>query len=127
VGFRPDASFIGWLLALGLLLFFSFALSWVFALIGLAGKSIEFVQQAGFIFMFPLTFVSSAFVPTSTMPQFLRYFADNQPVTQMVEAVRALLLNQPVGHHVWLALGWCALILIIAFPMATRLFNKQGN
>lgn len=127
VGFRPDAGFLNWLAVFGLLLFFSFALSWVFALIGLRAKSIQFVQQAGFIFIFPLTFVSSAFVPTSTMPDWLRVFAENQPLTQMVEAVRALLLNLPVGNHAWLALLWSTIILVVAFPLATRYFSRQAN
>lgn len=127
VGFRPEASALGWVLIFALLFLFSFAISWVFAIVGLAGKSIEFVQQAGFIFLFPLTFVSSAFVPTATMPQGLRYFAENQPITQLVEAVRALILNHPVENHVWLSLGWCVAILIVAYPIATRLFNKQSR
>lgn len=127
VGFRPQATFLDWIAVLGLLLLFSFAISWVFALIGLVSKSIEFVQTAGFMFLFPLTFVSSAFVPTSTMPHALQYFAKNQPVTQVVESVRALLLNKPLENHAWFALAWCLAILVIAFPLATNKFNKQNR
>lgn len=127
VGFTPEANFLQWLAVAGLLLSFSFAISWVFALIGLVGKSIEFVQQAGFLFLFPLTFVSSAFVPANTMPHALQYFANNQPVTQMVEAVRALLLNQPLGNHAWFALGWSLLIFLVAFPLAVWKFNQQSR
>jgi ABC transporter DrrB family efflux protein len=126
VGFRPSASVTDWIAVIGLLVLFSFAISWVFAIIGMAGKSIEFVQQAGFIFLFPLTFVSSAFVPTDTMPHALQYFAKNQPVTQMVEAVRALLLDRPIGNHGWFALGWSLLILAIAYPLAIRKFKNQS-
>lgn len=127
VGFRPEASFVAWLAILGLLFIFSFAISWVFAIIGLKGKSIEFVQQAGFIFLFPLTFVSSAFVPTETMPKALQYFANNQPITQMVEAVRAFILNNPIENHGWLALGWSLAIIAVAYPIAIKQFNKQSK
>jgi ABC-2 type transport system permease protein len=127
VGFRPNASFIDWLGVIGLLTIFSFAISWVFAIIGLKGKSIEFVQQAGFIFLFPLTFVSSAFVPTETMPKALQYFANNQPITQMIEAVRALILDNPIGNHGWYAVAWCLGILAVAYPWAVREFNRQSK
>ncbi len=127
VGFRPQASFLDWVAVAGILLSFSFAISWVFAVIGLKGKTIEFVQQAGFLFLFPLTFVSSAFVPTSTMPKALQYFAENQPVTQAVEAVRALLLDQPIGNHGWYSLAWSLGIFLIAFPIAVRAFSKQSR
>ncbi|HSI20690.1 MAG TPA: ABC transporter permease [Verrucomicrobiae bacterium] len=127
VGFRPDADIMGWLAALGLLILFSFAISWVFAIVGMKGKTIEFVQQMGFLVLFPLTFVSSTFVPTSTMPAGLRPFAENQPLTHMAEAVRALLLNNPVGNHGWLALAWSLGILLVAVPIAISLFKKQGK
>lgn len=125
VGFRPEASFVDWVAVFALLGLFSFSISWVFALIGVSGKSIEFVQQAGFIFIFPLTFVSSAFVPTDTMPKGLEYFANAQPVTQMVEAVRALLLNMPIGNHGWYAAAWSIGILLVVYPLATTRFKSQ--
>ncbi len=103
VGFRPHASGGGWAAAIGLLLLLTFSLSWVAAIIGLLGKSVEFIQQVSFIWLFPLTFASSAFVPTDSMPPVLRAFAVNQPITQVVDAVRALLLGLPVGHHVWVS------------------------
>jgi ABC transporter DrrB family efflux protein len=127
VGFRPEASFLDWLAVLGLLLSFSFAISWVFAFIGMTGKSIEFVQQMGFLFLFPLTSVSSAFVKTETMPKALQYFAANQPVTQVVDAVRALLLNTPIGNHGWIALAWSFGIFAVVFPLTIRTFNRQGR
>lgn len=127
VGFRPEATPVEWLAVFGLILLFMFALSWVSAIIGLAGKSVEFVQQAAFIWIFPLTFLSSAFVPTSSMPKVLRAFAENQPVTHVIEAVRALLLDLPVGNHGWLAIIWCVGIFLIAYPIATSLFRKQAK
>ncbi len=127
VGFRPEATAIHWLGIFGLLMLFTFALSWVFAVIGLAGKSVEFVQQSSFIWIFPLTFVSSTFVPVQTMPHMLQIFAKNQPLTHVVEAVRALLFNQPVGNHVWLSIAWSLGIFTVAFFFATRLFRRQAH
>jgi ABC-2 type transport system permease protein len=127
VGFRPEAHFIQWVGVFGLLMLFTFSLSWVFALIGLAGKSVEFVQQSSFIWIFPLTFVSSAFVPVDTMPHILQVFANNQPLTQVIDAVRALLLNQPVGNHVWLAIAWSLAIFLVSFTLAVRLFRRTSK
>lgn len=127
VGFRPEAGFLGWIAVFGLLLLFTFALSWVFALIGLAGKSVEFVQQSSFIWIFPLTFVSSAFVPVDTMPHILQVFARNQPLTQVIEAVRAILLNQPLGNHAWHAIAWSLAIFLVAFFFAVRLFRRTAR
>jgi len=127
VGFRPEATFLGWIAVFALLMLFTFSLSWVFALIGLAGKSVEFVQQSSFIWIFPLTFVSSAFVPVDTMPHILQVFAKNQPLTQVIDAIRALLLNQPVGNHAWIAVAWSVAILAVAFVIAVRLFRRTAR
>jgi ABC-2 type transport system permease protein len=127
VGFRPEATALQWLLVFFILLFFTFSLSWVSAIIGLMSKSVEFVQQIGFVWIFPLTFLSSAFVPTSTMPYALRVFAEHQPMTRAVEAVRALLLNQPAADHVWASIIWSTVILVVAFPIAVWVFKKQAN
>jgi len=125
VGFRPHASIGSWSAAIGLLLLISFALSWVAAIIGLLGKSVEFVQQVSFIWLCPLTFASSAFVPTSSMPKGLRAFAVNQPITQVVDAVRALLLGLPTGNHVWASLIWLIGILVIAIPFVAFTFKRR--
>ena len=127
VGFRPQATFLHWIEIFAVLLFFTFALSWVFAVISLIGKSVEFVQQSSFIWIFPLTFVSSAFVPVDTMPRILQIFAKNQPLTHVIEAIRALLFNQPVGTHVLFSIGWSFAIFIVAFLVAGRLFREQGQ
>lgn len=127
VGFRPEANLAEWALALGLLLFFSFALSWLFVFVALVGKSIQFVQQAGFIIIFPLTFVSSAFVPVETMPSWLRVFAENQPLTHLIEAIRALLVGTPVGNHAWLAFIWSLVILVVGFTVTTAIFRRQAK
>ena len=124
VGFRPEAGVTGWAAAIGLLLLFSFAFSWIAATIGLLVRSVEAVQQASFIWLFPLTFASSAFVQTDGMPGWLRAFADNQPITQVVDAVRGLLLDQPVGSAGWLALAWCVGILLVFVPLSVSLYRR---
>src|SRR5260370_23759823 len=95
VGFQPQGNVLFWLAAVGILLLTSFAFSWISATIGLAVTSVEAAQSAGFIWLFPLTLASSAFVPTESMPPWLRAFADHQPVTQIVDATRGLILNHP--------------------------------
>ncbi|MBI5405276.1 MAG: ABC transporter permease [Candidatus Kerfeldbacteria bacterium] len=127
VGFRPEANAAEWILAVGLLLFFSFALSWLFVIIALVSKSIQMVQQFGFILIFPLTFVSSAFVPVETMPSWLRVFAENQPLTHLIEAIRALLVGTPVDNHAWLAFIWSIGILVVGFSTTTALFRRQAR
>jgi ABC-2 type transport system permease protein len=127
VGFRPHAGVGGWAAAIGMLLLLTFALSWVAAIIGLLGKSVEFVQQVSFIWLFPLTFASSAFVPTSSMPKGLRAFAVNQPITQVVDAVRSLLLNLPLGNHVWVSLIWLVGIIVVAIPITAYSFKRRNT
>lgn len=97
VGFRPEAGVAGWAASVGLLLLLSFAFSWVGATIALLMRSAEAVQSVGFIWLFPLTFASSTFVQTDDMPGPLRAFANNQPITQVVDAVRSFLLD----HSPW--------------------------
>ncbi|MSO44492.1 MAG: ABC transporter permease [Thermoleophilia bacterium] len=125
VGFRPDGSIPALGLALVLLLLTSFAFSWIGVVIALSMKTVEAVQSAGFIWLFPLTFASSAFVPTDSMPGWLQAFADNQPFTIVVNAVRALCLDQPVGHSVWLSLVWMIGIVVVMIPLATRRYRRR--
>lgn len=125
VGFRPDATVAEWFYAIGLLLLFTFAFSWVSAIIGLVAKSVEAVQWIGFVLVFPFTFASAAFVPTATMPKGLRVFAENQPVTQVIEALRALLVGTPIGNHGRLAIIWCVGIIAITIPLAGYLFRNR--
>jgi ABC transporter DrrB family efflux protein len=127
VGFRPTANAAEWLAVFGLLMLFTFALSWVAAIVGLVGKSVEFVMQFSFIWIFPLTFISSTFVPTDTMPRVLQVFADAQPVTKMTDAIRALLLDLPYENHISASILWSIAILFVAYPTAIYLFNKQSK
>ncbi|MCA1730133.1 MAG: ABC transporter permease [Actinobacteria bacterium] len=124
VGFRPEAGVAGWAGAIGLLLLFSFAFSWIGATIALLVRSVEAVQSAGFIWLFPLTFASSTFVPPSSMPGWLQAFVDRQPITQIVDVVRGFLLGQPVGSAGWQALAWCVSILLVFVPLSVSLYRR---
>lgn len=125
VGFRPEASALDWVMITGLVLLFSFAISWVAAIMGLLAKSVEAVQWMGFFVIFPLTFASGAFVPTESMPFALRLFAENQPVTHVIEALRALMVGAPIENHGYLAVIWCIGITAVAIPITARLFRTH--
>lgn len=127
IGFRSSASFLDWLLIAGLILLFTLAFSWLMAILGVMAKSVEAVQWLTFIIIFPLTFASSAFVPTDGMGTVLKAFAVNQPITQVIEAVRALMLGTPVGNHVLLSIIWCTGMLVFAIPVATWLFKRRTS
>ena len=126
VGFQPVAGPLEWLLVFSLAMLFSLAISWLSAIMGLIVKSMEAAQWTGFIVIFPLTFVSGAFVPTDTMPAELRAFAENQPLTQVIQAMRAWLVGTPIGNSDWLAFAWCVGIIVVAIPIATWLFRRQS-
>jgi ABC-type polysaccharide/polyol phosphate export permease len=126
VGFRPSARVVAWAAAIALTLFVTFSLSWVAAVIGLLGKSVEAVQQFVMVLIIPI-FASSAFVPTSTMPGWVQAVAVNQPMTQAIDAVRAELLGLPVGPHFALAVAWFGAILVAAFAAASYLFSRRTN
>lgn len=128
IGFRSSASFLDWLAIAGLLLLFTFSFSWVAAILGVYAKSVEAVQWLTFVIIFPLTFASTAFVPpTEGMNQYLKAFAENQPITQIIEAVRALMLGTPVGNHAWLSVAWCLGMLVVAVPLATILYKRKTS
>ncbi|WP_327355179.1 ABC transporter permease [Streptomyces sp. NBC_01304] len=124
IGFRPSASFGAWCAAIGVLLAFILALSWLSAAVGLLAKSPE--AAGGFTFFVSfLPYPSSAFVPTESMPGWLRGFADHQPVTKVIESLRGLLLGQPVGSTPWAALAWCAGILAVSVGVSGVLFRRR--
>lgn len=126
IGFRSSASPTDWLLITGLLLLFTFSFSWLAAIVGVVAKSVEAVQWLTFVIIFPLTFASSAFVPTDTLPNGLRQFAANQPITQIIDAVRALILGQPLGNAGWISAAWSVGILVFAVPLAAALFKRKS-
>ncbi len=125
IGFRSSASFIDWLTIAGLLLLFTFAFSWLAAIVGVFAKSVEAVQWLTFVLIFPLTFASSTFVPTGDMNRYLKAFAENQPITQVVEAVRALMLGTPTQNYIFSAVAWSVGLLIVAVPLAAWLFRRK--
>ncbi len=125
VGFRPQGPFLNWLAAAALLLFASFAFSWISATIGLLVRSVEAVQSAGFIWLFPLTFASSAFVPTQSMPDWLRAFAEHQPVSLIVNAVRGLLLNTPDASTIWQALAWLGGVFVVFAALSVWAYGRR--
>lgn len=127
VGFRPTATFTEWLAVIGIMLLFTLAFSWLSAIMGLLAKSIEAVQWMTFVFVMPLTFASSAFVPAENMSGVVRAFAVNQPVTHVIEAIRALLVGTPIGNHGWLAVLWSLGILIVSVPIASYIFRTKSS
>jgi ABC-2 type transport system permease protein/oleandomycin transport system permease protein len=124
VGFRVQTGVLELVAAVLLLLLFGFAVSWVFALIGLSVPNAEAAQAASFPLLFPAVFASSAFVPTATMPGPLRAFAENQPVTAVIDAVRALVLGGPTTSLVLTSLAWSLGILAVAAPLAVRKYRR---
>jgi ABC-2 type transport system permease protein len=124
MGFRPGAGISGWLAAGGIMLLFTLALTWVAVILGLTAKSVEGSYMFSYPLMF-LPFLSSAFVPTETMPAALRAFAENQPVTSIVETVRNLLNREPVGSEIWTAIAWCLGIWIAAYIIAARVYRRK--
>jgi ABC-type polysaccharide/polyol phosphate export systems, permease component len=126
MGFRPSAGALSWLAVAGILALFTLALTWIAVIAGLSAKSVDGVGAFSYPFTF-LPFISSAFVPTTSMPGPVRIFAENQPVTPIVNAVRALLAGQPAGNDVWIALAWCLVILVVAYLFAMRAYRHRAS
>ena len=127
VGFRIETNAAKFLLGLLVLLAFGLSLSWMFALIGLSVTNAESAQAASFPILLPLVFASSAFVPTDTMPDWLQAFADHQPVTAAVNAVRTLVLGGPWVEDVLISLAWTAGLLLVFVPLAVRAYQRAGS
>ncbi len=125
MGFRSSASLLQWLAVIGILVLFTLALTWIAVIAGLKAKSVDGASAFSYPLVF-LPFISSAFVPTNTMPSVVRAFAENQPVTAIVNSIRSLLMNESVNQEIWIALAWCLAILIVAFCFAMRLYKKRS-
>jgi ABC-2 type transport system permease protein len=123
MGFRSSAGILEWLGVFGILGIFTLALTWIAVIAGLAAKTPDGAGAFAYPIIF-LPFISSAFVPTDTMPSAVRAFAENQPVTPIVEAIRNLLANRPVGNNIWVALVWCIAIIVVAYIFAMRIYKK---
>jgi ABC-2 type transport system permease protein len=124
MGFRSPAGVLAWLEVAGILMLFTLALTWMAVIPGLTAKSADGASA----FSYPLIllpFISSAFVPTTTMPGPVRAFAENQPVTSIVNAIRNLFAGQPVGTDIWIALAWCVGILVVAYVFAMRTYRRK--
>jgi ABC-2 type transport system permease protein len=124
MGFRSGAGVLAWLTVAGVLVLFILALTWISVIPGLTAKTMEGASAFSYPLIF-LPFLSSAFVPTETMPTVLRLFAENQPVTSIVETIRALLNEEPIGNEIWIALIWCVGILIVAYLFAMRTYKRK--
>ena len=124
MGFRSPAGVLSWLAVAGILALFTLALTWIAMIAGLSANSIDGASAFAYPIIF-LPFVSSAFVPTASMPPVVRVFAENQPVTSIVDAIRALLSNQPVGNGIWIALAWCVGIMLVAYIFAMRAYKNR--
>lgn len=127
VGFRPEGGLSGALLAIGVMLTFGFALSWVGVAMGSFVRTPEALQGLMFMTVFPLTFASSAFVPTNTMPTWLRVFAEHQPLTLVTNTVRSLMLNGSGGPDAIPALIWSAGVLLAFFPIGLWLYRRRTS
>ena len=124
MGFRSGAGALAWLAVAGILVLFTLALTWLAVVPGLSAKSVDGAGAFSYPLIF-LPFISSAFVPTATMPGPVRAFADNQPVTSIVNTIRDLLAQHPVSTSIWTALAWCLGILIVAYVLAMATYHRK--
>jgi ABC-2 type transport system permease protein len=124
MGFRTGTSVVSWLAVLGLLILFTLALTWIAVIAGLSAKSVDGASAFSYPLIF-LPFISSAFVPTDSMPGPVAWFAENQPVTAIVNTIRALFAQQPVGSEIWIALAWLLGILVVAYASAIAIYRRK--
>jgi len=124
MGFRSGAGVLAWLAVAGILMLFTLALTWIAVIPGLSAKSPDGASAFSYPLIF-LPFISSAFVPTDTMPAPVRSFARHQPVTSIVNAIRDLFAQQPVGTDIWIALAWCVGVLILAFVVGMVIYRRR--
>ncbi len=124
MGFRTEAGVGAWFAVIGILLLFTLALTWLAIIAGLSAKTVDGASAFSYPLIF-LPFISSAFVPTDTMPGPVRWFAENQPVTSIVNTIQALFAGEPVGSEIWVALAWCVGILIVAYAFAMLAYRKK--
>jgi ABC-2 type transport system permease protein len=126
MGFRTGASVGAWLAVIGILTLFTLALTWLAVIAGLSAKTVDGASAFAYPLIF-LPFISSAFVPTESMPGPVRWFAENQPVTSIVDTTRALFAGQPVGSDIWVALAWCVGILVVGYAVSMSLYRRKIN
>ncbi|MFC7580759.1 ABC transporter permease [Schaalia naturae] len=124
IGFKTGAGVLAWLAVVGILLLFTLALTWIAIIAGLAAKTSDGATAFSYPILF-LPFISSAFVPTDTMPGPVRWFAEHQPVTSIVNTIRNLFEQQPIGDEIWVALAWCLGILLAAYLIAMAVYRRK--
>ena len=124
IGFRSGVGVLSWLAVVAILGLFTLALTWLAVIAGLSAKSVDGASAFSYPLIF-LPFISSAFVPTDSMPGPVRWFAENQPVTSIVNSIRHLLMGQSVGIDLWIALAWCGGILVVAFTLAMVVYRRR--
>jgi ABC-2 type transport system permease protein len=124
MGFRSGASVLDWLAVAGILILFTVTLTWIAVIAGLSAKSVDGASAFSYPLIF-LPFISSAFVPTGSMPGPVRVFAEYQPVTSIVNTIRSLFTQQPVGGDIWIALAWCVVILVVAYVFAMITYRRK--
>ena len=124
MGFRSPAGVLAWLAVTGILVLFTLALTWIALIAGLSAKTVDGASAFAYPVIF-LPFISSAFVPTESMPGPVRAFAEHQPVTSIVDTIRDLLAAQPVSSDIWVALGWCLSVLVIAYAFAMAAYRRR--
>jgi ABC-2 type transport system permease protein len=124
MGFRSGAGPLAWLAVAGILIVFTLALTWLAVIAGLSAKTVDGASAFSYPLIF-LPFISSAFVLTATMPGPVRAFAENQPVTSIVNTIRDLYTQQPVGTDIWIALAWCVGILLVAYALAMAIYHRK--
>jgi ABC-2 type transport system permease protein len=124
MGFRTGASLGGWLAVAGILILLILAMTWIAVIAGLSAKTVDGASAFSYPLIF-LPFISSAFVPTASMPAPVAWFAENQPVTSIVNTIRAIFAQQPVGNDIWIALAWLVGILIVAYVFANAIYRRK--
>ena len=124
MGFRSGAGALDWFAVAGIMMLFTLALTWLAVIPGLTAKSVDGASAFSYPLIF-LPFISSAFVPTESMPGPVRAFAENQPVTSIVNTIRGLFAQQQIGGDIWIALAWCASLLIVAYALAMAIYRRK--
>jgi len=124
VGFRPSGGVTDWLVTVGIFMLFIIAITWIAIFFGLLSKTAE--SSTGFMFpLFILPFLSSGFAPTDTLPRGLRWFAENQPMTPIIDSTRALMLGWPTDNSIWIAIAWCVGITVFSFVAAVQVYKRK--
>jgi len=125
LGFRPTAGIVEWVAVIGLTVLVSFAITWLAVALGLAAKTVEGASNTPMVLSFFLPFVSTTFLPLEALPSGIRWFAEYQPYTPIIQTLRGLLIGGPIGHNGWLAAGWGVLLTVLGYLWSKKLFRRD--